>query len=259
MYQFLFINIAFKMNTYFKIAILCLLCFSTIVAKGKSDSTTTISLEKKNSSIFKKAAIPSALILSGVALNHSEFEVNLNRDIRSKVGHDYEFRIDDYIQYAPIAEMYIADVAGIKAKNHWFDQTKNLAFSNLFTAIVIHSLKRGLNKTRPNGSPHSFPSGHTATAFTGATVLFHEFKESNSFLAYSGYSFAIATGSYRMINNAHWVSDVLAGAGISILMTNLVYHIEPLKNWNPFKKNKNISLIPYYNENELGIYLTKTF
>ncbi|TXB63683.1 phosphatase PAP2 family protein [Vicingus serpentipes] len=246
------------MNFKFSIALFLSLTLLTLSLKAQQDSAKTETTKPKNVFI-KKAAIPSVLIISGLSLNRSVFEKNLNRDLRNKVGNDYEFRIDDYIQYAPIAEMYIADALGIKAKNHWFDQTKNLAFSNLFTAIVIHSIKRGMNKTRPNGSGHSFPSGHTATAFTGATVLFQEFKETNSVLAYSGFAFATTTGTFRMINNAHWFSDVLAGAGISILMTNIVYQIEPLKNWNPFKKNNNVSLIPYFNENETGIYLTKRF
>jgi hypothetical protein len=246
------------MNLKNSIFITTLFLLLTLSLKAQQDTIKTEATKPKNS-FLKKAAIPSVLIISGISLNKSVFEKDLNRDMRNKVGNDYEFKIDDYIQYVPIAEMYIADAVGIKAKNHWFDQTKNLAFSNLFTAIVIHSIKRGMNKTRPNGSGHSFPSGHTATAFTGATVLFQEFKETNAVLAYSGYAFATTTGTFRMLNNAHWFSDVLAGAGISILMTNLVYHIEPLKNWNPFKKSENISLIPYFNKNETGIYLTKRF
>ena len=47
-----------------------------------------------------------------------------------------------------------------------------------------------------------------------------------------------------MVNNRHWVSDVVAGAGIGFLVGNLIYHIEPLKNWNPFKKSKNLTFTP---------------
>ena len=235
-----------------------LFLFLTITLNAQKDTTIFTPSPSKNS-FLKKAIIPSVLIVGGFSLNKSVFEKNLNRDMRNKVGNDYEFKIDDYIQYAPIAEMYIADAIGSKAKNHWFDQTKNLVVSSLFTAIVTHAIKRGMNKRRPSGGPHSFPSGHTATAFLGATSLYHEFKETSTVLAYSGYAFATTTGTFRMINNAHWFSDVLAGAGISILMTNIVYQIEPLKNWNPFKKSDNVSVIPYFNENEAGIYLTRRF
>ncbi len=41
---------------------------------------------------------------------------------------------------------------------------------------------------------------------------------------------------------------------IGILVTKLVYHFEPLKNWNPFKKKDNMMLIPTVNNNHLGFY-----
>jgi len=161
--------------------------------------------------------------------------------------------------FVPAVEMYIADVAGVKSKNHWFDQTKNLFISNLLTMGITYSLKYAINKTRPNGSPHSFPSGHTTFAFTNATVLYNEFYESSPVLAYSGYAVAITTGAFRMINNKHWFSDVLVGAGIGILVTNLVYYFEPMKNFNPFKKSKNIVVIPSIDYDSYGFYFSYRF
>ena len=35
--------------------------------------------------------------------------------------------------------------------------------------VVTHTIKRVVNKERPNGGDFSFPSGHTSAAFTGAT------------------------------------------------------------------------------------------
>lgn len=45
------------------------------------------------------------------------------------------------------------------------------------------------------------------------------------------------------------------GAGIAILMTNIVYHFEPLKNWNPWQKKKRNSTLlftPSLNANSMG-------
>ena len=39
----------------------------------------------------------------------------------------------------------------------------------------------------------------------------------------AGYSVATATGIMRVLNNRHWVSDVLSGAGIGIMSTELAY------------------------------------
>ena len=59
-----------------------------------------------------------------------------------------------------------------------------------------------------------------------------------------------------MANNKHWFSDVLVGAGIGILVTELIYHFEPLKNWNPFINSENITLVPQFDNNKYGIYLS---
>jgi membrane-associated phospholipid phosphatase len=130
----------------------------------------------------------------------------------------------------------------------------------LANTIVVGSIKRITNEERPNGGEHSFPSGHTSTAFVMATMLFHEFKDTKPALAYSGFAFATATGVLRVLNNAHWVSDVLVGAGIGIIITDLVYRFEPLKNWNPFKNKKVHAFIsPSYLNNTFGLYANIQF
>ena len=250
-------------------AILGMIFFFTtsVFAQDISDSTTIESQSikiaekqpKKTSFLLKRSILPAVLIITGSSLSGSNFEKKLEAKIRNQVGNTYNFNIDNYIQYAPIIELYVADILGAKSKNHWFDQTKYLVMSNVFSHYVTLKLKRIIDKERPNGEGVSFPSGHTTFAFTNATVLKNEFKESSTLLAYSGYSFAIATGTFRMINNRHWLSDVLVGAGIGILCTEIVYHFEPLKNFNPFKKTKNMSVLPQINSTGYGIYYSYRF
>ena len=240
--------------------ILFILLILGAVTKTNAQTDSIVIKETKPKAAFlKKTILPTTLILTGIALNKSTFEKQFAIDVRNKVGNDFEFAIDDYIQYVPIVEMYGADLLGVEAKNHWFDQTKYLAISQLTTAIIVHSIKRGMGKQRPDGSPHAFPSGHSSQAFVGATVLFQEFKITSPVLAYSGFAFSTTTGAFRIMNNKHWLSDVVSAAGISILVVNMVYYIEPLKNFNPFKKDETTSLIPYFNENEVGIYFSKSF
>lgn len=226
-------------------------------SNAQTDSLEIAKLKKKQ--FLKHSILPVSLITIGSIISGSSFEKNLQTNIRNSVGNDFELRIDDYLQYAPIAEMYIADAIGAKSKNHWFDQTKSLIISDLMTTAIVFSLKKITGKTRPNGSPNSFPSGHTAFAFTNAGILFNEFKNSNLALAYSGYGFATATGVFRMLNNKHWLSDVLVGAGIGILIPQIVYSLEPLKNWNPFKKIKGVSLFPMIYDNQYGFYAQINF
>ena len=214
-------------------------------------SLTTI---KKQRTLLHKSIVPLSLIGVGLVVNNSQFEKNLETDLRNSVGNDYQTPIDDYLLFVPIVQMYAADAFGMKAKNDWFDQTKYLIISNVVSTGISELLKATITKTRPDGDPYSFPSGHSTIAFTNAAVLQNEFQETSTVYAYSGYAFAATTGVFRMLNNKHYVSDVLVGAGIGILVTQLVYHFEPLKNFNPFKKSKNISFFPQYKENTYGFY-----
>ncbi|MBI2281759.1 MAG: phosphatase PAP2 family protein [Bacteroidetes bacterium] len=243
----------------FKIFFLSVLIFGCLTQTIAQTDTVITKEIKPKKSLFIKTILPTSLIITGVALNKSAFEKDFTKNVRNNVGNDFEFKIDDYIQYIPMAEMYGADLLGLKAKNHWFDQTKYLAISQLTTAIIVHSVKWGMGKERPDGTPNAFPSGHTSQAFAGATVLYHEFKDEHPLLAYSGFAFATTTGAFRIMNNRHWLSDVVTAAGVSILVTNVVYHFEPLKNFNPFNKDKNTSLLPYYNGNEFGMFFSKSF
>jgi membrane-associated phospholipid phosphatase len=246
------------MKLLFKFFILFLFFNNLGILHAQTTFKVTDSLKKN--SVFKKSIIPLSLISLGVLVNKSSFEKRLQTDIRNAVGNNYELKIDNYLQFAPILELYGAGILGVKAKNHWFDQTKNLFISNVASSTITFFLKKLTGKMRPNGRGYrSLPSGHTTFAFTNATVLYLEFKESSPVLAYSGYAFATTTGAYRMINNKHWFSDVLVGAGIGILVTKLVYHFEPFKNFNPFKKTKNITLIPEINDDNYGVYFSYSF
>ena len=60
-------------------------------------------------------------------------------------------------------------------------------------AAVVNGLKYSINRTRPNGHNASFPSGHTATAFTGATLLAHEYGCRSIWIPIAGYTAATAT------------------------------------------------------------------
>src|SRR5690606_18054357 len=106
-----------------------------------------------------------------------------------------------------------------------------------------------IHEERPDGSNNlSFPSGHTATAFSSAQFLFREYKDTNFWLSISGYSFALFTGVYRTLNDKHWVNDVVAGAGFGILSTELAYWMYPKVNQLLTKKEKTTAtmIMPFY-------------
>ncbi len=213
---------------------------------GQTDSTKIEG--PRHISFLSKQIIPLGLITTGSLLNIGEIKYKLQDKIPNTNNH-----YDNYLQYVPIVQIYAFDALGFEHKNTFFDQSKYLIISQLISSSTIHLLKNTFNVERPNGAYHAFPSGHTTNAFVNATVLYHEFKDTEPILAWSGYFFATGTGLLRLTNNAHWLPDVLAGAGIAILTTNLVYYFKPFQGFQPFKKNKNLTLTPIITPGALAI------
>jgi membrane-associated phospholipid phosphatase len=96
-------------------------------------------------------------------------------------------------------------------------------------ALVSHGLKGGLNVTRPPGvfAPEqilvfgpvhineSFPSGHTLTAWTLASILWLGL---GSPWRGAVVSLAVLVGLSRMVLGVHWPTDVLGGMGLGWLV-----------------------------------------
>jgi membrane-associated phospholipid phosphatase len=125
-------------------------------------------------------------------------------------------------------------------------------------------LKKGINQTRPDGAPYSFPSGHTANAFLGAHIAFKEFKDSNPVLACSGYAIAAFVAGSRIYKNRHWIADTVAGAGFGILSVELSYLIYfPIR--NALARNINtkaasrLTVAPVINQEGGGLWLSFRF
>jgi membrane-associated phospholipid phosphatase len=210
---------------------------------AQREDSLTVSSKKKH--FGRSLIIPSSLCVAGIVVKETHFKKDFQEDIQH-AGWHFNTKIDDYTQYVPIVELLAADLCYSKPKNEVFQQVKNLAIAQFFTGVIVISLKAITNSTRPDGTPWSFPSGHTSYAFTGATALYLEYKDTNKFLAYSGFGFSTATGMLRVINNRHWISDVLMGAGVGMLTTKITWYINPFSHWKPFK-NKKMAFYPYVN------------
>lgn len=92
---------------------------------------------------------------------------------------------------------------------------KELTMSCAITAQVTALLKNTVHRTRPNGDDDlSFPSGHAAAAFTGASYLHHRYGL-NWGLPF--YAIGTAIGIQRVNVKDHYWTDVLAGAALGYL------------------------------------------
>ena len=151
---------------------------------------------------------------------------NKNTRIRL-IKYDFHSEIDNYTQFSGIALTTGLKLAGVEGRSSWPRLFASSMASYAMMATLVNSIKYTASEMRPDGSTrNSWPSGHTATAFVGATILHKEYGLTRSpWYSIAGYSLATATGVMRVLNNRHWVSDVLSGAGIGILSTELGYGI----------------------------------
>ncbi len=151
---------------------------------------------------------------------------NPNTNIRL-IKYDFHSEIDNYTQFSGIALTVGLKMAGVEGRSSWPRLAASSLASYAVMAAFVNSIKYTTSEMRPDGSTrNSWPSGHTATAFVGATILHKEYGLTRSpWYSIAGYSVATATGVMRVLNNRHWISDVLSGAGIGILSTELAYGI----------------------------------
>ena len=76
----------------------------------------------------------------------------------------------------------------------------------------------------------------------------------------AGYAVAAGTGFFRMYNNRHWLTDVLAGAGIGILSVQAAYWLYPAINRTLFEKRADsMAVAPFADGNGYGLTCSVTF
>ncbi len=138
---------------------------------------------------------------------------------------EFKSRIDDYSQFFGPAMVVGLKLGGVEGRSDWPRLMACAAMSYGLMAGLVNGIKYTAKEMRPDGSQaNSWPSGHTATAFVGATLLHKEFGLTRSpWYSVAGYGVATATGVMRVLNNRHWISDILSGAGIGIMSTEIAY------------------------------------
>jgi hypothetical protein len=142
---------------------------------------------------------------------------------------DFKTTLDNYCQYAPMAATFALKALGVKSASNWKRMTVNSAMSYLAMAAIVRSVKYTSHEMRPdNSDANSFPSGHTATAFAGATIFHKEYGYMSPWYSIGGYLAAAAVGTSRILHNRHWISDVLVGAGVGIVSTDIGYFLGDL-------------------------------
>jgi len=141
--------------------------------------------------------------------------------------------------------------------NHQNEPNKERALT-LLTALTINGavtggLKMIRQNDQPDGEVWAWPSGHTSSSFTVASVL-HEFYGLK--VGIPAYAVAGLVGWRMMDDGDHWASDVLFGATLGWV----VGHTVARNHANPEIAGFEVS--PYYGHRDnraLGINLSRRF
>ena len=103
------------------------------------------------------------------------------------------------------------------------------AMNGIFTL----GLKKSVDRSRPNGAPYSYPSGHTSSTFAFAGVVHKHFGSKYGIPAFllAGY-----VGVSRLQEGKHYITDILAGGILGSYIS--------LKLTNPIKSNDRFVIYP---------------
>jgi membrane-associated phospholipid phosphatase len=228
-----------------------LFCFAAGICAQSGDSLLNRS-EKTCPKAVTVGLAPTLLIGAGIATREDRgCYSSYDAAACIQENHpDFHTNADDYLIFLPALAVYGLNWAGVNGKNTFTDRSL-LYLSSLTLSIAVSTLiKHTAGVARPDGSDtKSMPSNHAVLAFASATFLHEEYKHRSLWYGIAGYSIATATGVLRMLNNEHWMSDVLVGAGLGILMTKTVYWVCPLLTdrlrGSGKKSSTKISLAPY--------------
>ncbi|WP_286587297.1 phosphatase PAP2 family protein [Sphingobacterium sp. N143] len=245
------------MSLRYVLALCCLLLLNMLKAQEHVlDTATTVDSAKFLKKVpYIQLAAPVALLSYGIIAQESHFLKQRNLEIRAEVMEDIDgkFTIDDFSQYAGTTSFFLLDAVGIEAKHTLKQRLFTAAVSHAIMAATVMTMKNTVPVWRPDSSAmNSFPSGHTATAFVGAELLWQEYRHQSIWYGIAGYAVATGTGCFRMYNNKHWLSDVAMGAGIGILSTKIAYWLLPLMDHHVQDAKKNYAVLPTYNGKQFG-------
>lgn len=128
--------------------------------------------------------------------------------------------------------------------------TYDFAQAAIVTGAYTGLLKYTVQRERPDGSDSlSFPSGHTSTAFSLASVATHHYGWK---VGLPAYALATGIGLSRIEQDRHHLSDVVAGATLGFIVGRTVTRIDG----EPAAKKRVVSVAPATDPHGQGVGLS---
>ncbi|MDE6013079.1 MAG: phosphatase PAP2 family protein [Prevotella sp.] len=207
--------------------------------------------------------LPATLIAVGAFGVENGWACSVKNDVRDgfqDLRSDCRFRVDDYLQYLPVA----AHVGiGLIGKNSHPLRERIAVTATAYAAmgLMVNVTKYAVKEKRPDsGAKNSFPSGHTATAFMGAELVR---KEYGNAYGVGAYAFATGIAFLRLYNDRHWLNDIIAGAGVGILSAHIGYWLLPLEQqlfgWGDSRLQCVVAPVCNPIDRNLGLVITASF
>ncbi len=202
----------------------------------------------------RKAIVPAGFMVAGIITLLPEPHCLLSKYVIQEKGiklvPDIHTSVDNYLQFAPLVAIFGLKAAGVESRSDFVNQVAITAKTELLMGVIVNRMKAWIPSDRPTiTGKNSMPSGHTAQAFATATILDMEYRDTSPWIGVGGYAVATTTAIGRMVNNQHWISDILIGAGIGIFSAKVVYYTHQYR-WG---KKSNIVILPAIYKNGGGI------
>lgn len=199
----------------------------------------------------RELILPGSLLAIGVGGYYLDGFYGFNDDVKEGVTtlrSGRYFHIDDYVQYLPAVTYLTLGAIGVKGKHSFKERMAAGLTAYLSMTLLTNAGKFSFQEKRPDSNArNSFPSGHTATVFTGAELMRIEYGAK---FGIPSYLVAVGVGFLRLYNGRHWLNDVIAGAGIGILSARVGYWMLPIYRkwfgWDKAKKDAMFVLTPQY-------------
>ncbi|HEX8506468.1 MAG TPA: phosphatase PAP2 family protein [Hymenobacter sp.] len=198
-------------------------------AVHKYESPQGLAVEKKpfyKSKLFRASIVPAALIGYGISTinDHGFYSSYDARNDLQRNFPGFHTSIDDYLQFLPYFELGGVLLAGVEGRDDRLNVALVVLKSEAIMLGAVYVVKTTTRVLRPDGSNRlSFPSGHTAQAFLAASIVHTELRDKSQWYGIGAYTVATSVAAFRMLNDRHWQSDVVAGAGFGILSAHLAY------------------------------------
>lgn len=161
---------------------------------------------------------------------------------------------ETYAQYVPSVASVALGWFGVESKDKCFERFAKVGVSFASEGGLVGSVKHFVDEERPDGSSNnSFPSGHTAMAFTGAELVRYEY---GNMWGLGAYTLAIAVGLSRVYRKRHYIWDVAGGAVFGFAAARIgIFCTNKFQDFYTKRKSGKVSFSPFYLQDSFGFNL----